>query len=104
MYRSDADFIWIPRYGLNDGTANLKYQPKYRATCGSTRASAGWGISGNDDLNILHGDKKLDWFTGKEDAPVVEPVDHPLYSITCAPGSSAGHTPACVPLSRNAAR
>ncbi len=90
VYRSDADFIWIPRYGLNDGTANLKYQPKYPCDLWQyTSVGRVAGISGNVDLNILHGDKKLDWFTGKEDAPA-DPAPPPAVLTSVRAGKLCG--------------
>ncbi|WP_440603579.1 GH25 family lysozyme [Bacillus sp. GB_SG_008] len=59
-----ADFIWLPRYGTNDGTPQVK--PDY--------ASDLWQYSDNGyvegigkvDVNLLTGDKLLEWFIGTE--------------------------------------
>jgi LysM repeat protein/GH25 family lysozyme M1 (1,4-beta-N-acetylmuramidase) len=56
-----ADFLWIPRYGKNDGTANKN--PDF-ACClwqYTDRGRVNW-YGSNLDFNILHGDKDLEWF------------------------------------------
>lgn len=64
------DFIWIPRYGKNDGTANEKYKPIYACDLWQyTSKGKVAGISGNVDLNILRSDKTVEWFT-KNAAPL----------------------------------
>lgn len=61
------NFIWIPRYGLNDGTANLKYQPIYPCDLWQyTSVGHIDGIAGNVDLNVLHSSKTLEWFCKEE--------------------------------------
>mgnify|MGYP001432913291 CR=1 FL=1 len=60
---SEADAVWIPHYGRNDGTVNSK--PKY--TCDLHQyTSTGRldGYSGNLDLNRIISDKPLSFFTG----------------------------------------
>lgn len=57
------DFIWIPRYGKNDGTANTNYKPKYPCDLWQyTDKGSLNGVKGNVDLNLLNSDKTLDWF------------------------------------------
>lgn len=62
-----CDCMWIPRHGKDDGTAKDEYQPIYpcdlwQYTTNGKLAGASEGI----DLNILHGKKPLEWFTGKQ--------------------------------------
>lgn len=67
-----ADFLWIPRYGKNDGTANTK--PAY--TCDiwqyTDNGKVEW-YGGRLDFNQLLGDKKLSWYVGEE--KTVQPVE-----------------------------
>lgn len=58
-----GDFLWIPRYGVNDGTANKK--PDY-ACClwqYTEKGKVPWYPS-YLDFNKLHGSKILEWFIG----------------------------------------
>lgn len=61
------DFIWIPRYGKNTGEADPKYAPKYPCDMWQFTSNGKVnGIKGRVDLNILHGNKTLEWFLSKE--------------------------------------
>jgi GH25 family lysozyme M1 (1,4-beta-N-acetylmuramidase) len=67
----NVDFQWFPRYGANDGNQHLK--PAY--TCDVwqyTSTGKVAGVKGNVDLNVLIGDKSLEWFIGqsKQAVPV----------------------------------
>ena len=55
------DFIWIPRYG-----ATPKYPCDLHQYTDSGRVD---GYGGNIDLNVLVGDKSLEWFKGASEAP-----------------------------------
>ncbi|MEZ2715439.1 LysM peptidoglycan-binding domain-containing protein [Niallia circulans] len=60
-----ADFLWIPRYGGNDGTPNKK--PDYNCDIWqyTDNGKAGW-YGGRLDFNQLLGDKKLEWYISQE--------------------------------------
>ncbi|PFJ09071.1 N-acetylmuramoyl-L-alanine amidase [Bacillus cereus] len=59
-----ADFIWLPRYGTNDGRPQKK--PSY--PCDIWQYSDNGYIDGigKVDINLLQGDKTLSWFTGEK--------------------------------------
>lgn len=63
-----CDIMWVPRYGKNTGDIpGDPYLPKYpcdlwQYTSKGTLA----GVKGDVDLNILYGDKPLEYFTEKE--------------------------------------
>ena len=60
------DFIWIPRYGKNDGTANPNYKPIYPCDLWQyTDKGTINGVPEKVDLNQLNGAKTLNWFVGK---------------------------------------
>lgn len=64
-----ADFLWLPRYGKNDGTPNMK--PDYPCDIWQyTENGRVAGYSGNVDLSLLNGSKKLDWFLGVQPKPI----------------------------------
>ena len=66
-----SDFLWIPRYGVNDGTFNKK--PDFACDLHQfTSTGSVKGIAGNVDLNRLNGDKNLEWFTGKKSSSETE--------------------------------
>ncbi|PED82326.1 N-acetylmuramoyl-L-alanine amidase [Bacillus pseudomycoides] len=72
-----ADFLWIPRYGTNDGTPQKK--PAY--ACDIWQYTDNGRLSGCDtdvDLNLLNGDKPLEYFTGE----VVSIIDNGKYIKT----------------------
>lgn len=60
-----ADFLWLPRYGKNDGTANAK--PDYPCDLWqyTDKGKVSW-YDGYMDLNKLNSDKTLDWFINKD--------------------------------------
>ncbi|EDX70160.1 endolysin [Bacillus cereus NVH0597-99] len=60
-----ADFIWLPRYGTNDGTPQVK--PDYPCDLWQYTDKGYVEGVGTVDLNLLNGDKSLEWFLGKED-------------------------------------
>lgn len=61
---SDVDFVWIPRYGKNDGAQHTK--PDYKCDLWQyTSAGTLAGVSGKVDLNVVTNDgKSLNWFRG----------------------------------------
>jgi GH25 family lysozyme M1 (1,4-beta-N-acetylmuramidase) len=62
---NEADAIWIPHYGKNDGTINSK--PQFSCDIHQfTSVGRLDGYNGNLDLNRLMGTKPLEFFTGKE--------------------------------------
>ena len=63
-----CDAIWIPRYGENDGSVPPeKYYPKYPCALWQYTSHGHIdGITGRVDLNLLWGDKALEWFTGTD--------------------------------------
>ncbi len=57
------DFTWIPRYGKNDGTIEGSKKPKWVCDIWQyTSVAKIDGINGNVDMNILTGDKDINWF------------------------------------------
>ena len=60
-----CDAMWIPRYGKNTGDVpGEEYYPKYPCDLWQyTSVGRVAGISGDVDLDILHGSKTLEWFT-----------------------------------------
>ncbi|MGG3987542.1 GH25 family lysozyme [Bacillus smithii] len=60
-----ADFLWLPRYGKDNGTPDLK--PAYPCDLWqySQNCKVSW-YGGTVDLNLLNGSKPLEWFTGKQ--------------------------------------
>ncbi|MDA2109500.1 GH25 family lysozyme [Bacillus cereus] len=59
-----ADFIWLPRYGTNDGSPQKK--PSYPCDIWQYTDNGYIDGIGKVDINLLQGDKTLDWFTGKK--------------------------------------
>lgn len=59
-----ADFIWLPRYGTNDGSPQKK--PAYPCDIWQYTDNGYIDGIGKVDINLLQGDKTLDWFTGKK--------------------------------------
>lgn len=76
-----CDVIWIPRWGKNTGQIPPKeYEPKHYCDIWQyTSKGSVKGISGRVDLNKLHGNKDLNWFTGGE-TTVQKPVEQPKIS------------------------
>ncbi|WP_187445640.1 GH25 family lysozyme [Bacillus infantis] len=68
MDKVKADFLWIPRYGVNEGVAQTK--PSYSCDIWqyTDKGKVSW-YSGHLDLNKLHGSKDLDWFLGTTEKP-----------------------------------
>lgn len=61
---TNLDFLWIPRYGSNNGT--LQTKPAYRCDLWQyTDKGKVAGVKGYVDLNLLNGSKSLEWFTQK---------------------------------------
>ncbi|MGE8207696.1 GH25 family lysozyme [Heyndrickxia sp. NPDC080065] len=74
-----ADFLWIPRYGKDNGKPDKK--PDYPCCLWqySQYCKVNW-YGGNLDLNLLNGDKDLEWFVGKSPSlPCAKkPQDKPI--------------------------
>jgi len=66
--RSLFDFVWIPRYGTNDGTIEHSTKPAYACDLWQyTSMGQVDGIDGRVDVNIITGTgKSLAWFLGGE--------------------------------------
>ena len=59
------DFLWVPRYGQNNGRADAThYPPKYSCDLWQyTSKGSVSGIKGNVDTNMLYGNRyDLNWF------------------------------------------
>ncbi|MBL5799487.1 GH25 family lysozyme [Heyndrickxia sporothermodurans] len=68
-----ADFLWLPRYGKDNGKPDKK--PDYPCCLWqySQYCKVDW-YKGGLDFNLLNGDKSLEWFTGKKKTtPVNKP-------------------------------
>lgn len=65
-----ADFLWIPRYGTNDGTPQVK--PDFPCELWQYTDNGYLNGIGRVDLNLLNGDKPLSWFTNKQNSLVPE--------------------------------
>ena len=62
------DFIWIPRYGKNTGYIDENYKPKYACDIWQYTSNGRIpGVEGDIDLNVLNGNKKLEWFLQREE-------------------------------------
>ncbi|SCM88405.1 GH25 family lysozyme [Bacillus mycoides] len=68
-----ADFIWLPRYGTNNGQPQVK--PAY--SCDMWQYTDNGYIEGvgKCDLNYLIGNKSLEWFTGLEETIATSQYD-----------------------------
>ncbi|WAA10850.1 LysM peptidoglycan-binding domain-containing protein [Fervidibacillus albus] len=65
----EADAVWIPRYGANNGEPDLK--PDYPCDLHQYTSKGRLdGYNGNLDLNQLMGTKPLSFFTGLEEVKV----------------------------------
>ena len=66
---SRYSYIWIPRYGVNDGTLSGSIEPKYKCDLWQyTSKGKIDGINHTVDLNTINGDKPLSFFiTGELD-------------------------------------
>ena len=72
LYRSwalDYDhyaYVWIPRYGGNNGTIGGSIKPNYPCDLWQyTDKGRIDGVRGDVDLDVLNGNKPLEFFTGK---------------------------------------
>lgn len=65
MDKVKADFLWIPRYGKNNGKPDVK--PDYPCCLWqyTEKGRVSW-FNSYLDLNLLNGDKELEWFIGGE--------------------------------------
>lgn len=64
--RGEFDFTWIPRYGSNDGTVEGSKKPAYACDLWQyTSKGSIPGMKGNVDLNLIAGDKGVDWFRSR---------------------------------------
>ncbi|MGH0590410.1 GH25 family lysozyme [Bacillus mycoides] len=59
-----ADFLWLPRYGTNNGTPQAK--PNYICDMWQYTDNGYIDGIGKVDLNEIIGDKDLEWFLNKE--------------------------------------
>ncbi|WP_255287087.1 GH25 family lysozyme [Bacillus cereus] len=57
-----ADFIWLPRYGTNDGSPQKK--PSYPCDIWQYTDNGYIDGIGKVDINLLQGDKTLSWYIG----------------------------------------
>lgn len=63
---SRFEYVWIPRYGKNDGTIAGSIKPDHPCHMWQyTSRGRLPGINGDVDLNVLVGDKPMEFFTGK---------------------------------------
>lgn len=70
LNKVEADFLWLPRYGADNGTQSKK--PDYACDLWQyTQKGKVAGVSGYVDLNATQG-KPLSFFTGKAVAPVAK--------------------------------
>jgi len=73
-YRLDYDrfdYVWIPRYGKNDGTPEGSKKPSYPCDLWQyTSVGKAPGISGNVDLNALTGTKPMAYFTDTAESKI----------------------------------
>jgi len=70
---SEVDAVWIPRYGTNNGQPSTK--PDYPCCLWQyTENGKSPGYNGNLDLNMLNGNKTLDWFTGNKNESQAKPI------------------------------
>ena len=69
-------YIWIPRYGSNNGTIEASIYPDFECDMWQfTSKGRVPGINGDVDLSILTGSKPLSFFTGKTDEKEIGGVD-----------------------------
>lgn len=62
---SEADFVWIPRYGANSGEPET--EPKYPCDLWQYTSNGKLaGVNGNVDLNKLMDESRMAWFRGEE--------------------------------------
>ncbi|PFI17464.1 GH25 family lysozyme [Bacillus cereus] len=63
-----ADFIWLPRYGTNDG--NPQKKPAYPCDIWQYTDNGYIDGIGKVDINLLQGNKSLDWYIGAQAARI----------------------------------
>lgn len=68
LNKVDADFLWIPRYGSNDGAPSMKPDFPCCLWQYTEKGRVSW-FNSYLDKNQLNGDKTLDWFLGVESVP-----------------------------------
>ncbi|EOP94120.1 N-acetylmuramoyl-L-alanine amidase [Bacillus cereus HuB4-4] len=59
-----ADFIWLPRYGTNDGSPQKK--PAYPCDIWQYTDNGYIDGIGKVDINLIQGNKSLSWFIGEK--------------------------------------
>lgn len=74
-----ADFIWLPRYGTNDGNPQVK--PDYLCDLWQYTDNGYIDGIGRVDINLLQGGKKLEWYIGNS--------HYPKYIVTGGLGEDA---------------
>ena len=63
---SRYDYVWIPRYGGNDGTIDGSIKPSHQCDLWQYTSHGRLpGIDGDVDLDVLTGSKPMEFFTGK---------------------------------------
>lgn len=68
-----ADFIWLPRYGTNDGRPQKK--PSYSCDIWQYTDNGYINGIGKVDINLLQGDKTLSWYIGENHESLVPPTN-----------------------------
>lgn len=75
---SKFDFVWIPRYGTNNGKPQIK--PNFPCDIWQyTSVGRLYGYNGNLDLNQLTGSKPLEFFIGKQKEEKLEIIKISLH-------------------------
>ncbi len=75
MDKVKTDFLWLPRYGSNNGSRQT--QPDYPCDIWqyTSVGKVSW-YEGDLDLNVLYGNKSIEWFIGIDQKESVIVVDH----------------------------
>lgn len=73
-----ADFLWIPRYGRNDGKPNNKPDFACDLWQYTEKGKVSW-YNSFLDLNMLTGSKSLEWFLGHEGKPPAPVPSKPMW-------------------------
>jgi GH25 family lysozyme M1 (1,4-beta-N-acetylmuramidase) len=87
LSKVNADFLWIARYGVNNGSPSTKPSVACDLWQYSSKGSLS-GVTGNVDLNALNGTKTLSYFTG---STAVDPTP-PTPPDPTNTGGSSGDT------------